>query len=392
MRFLTNKTLTLVCSVMCVSCFFASAAVADSATYVYRGNNFEEVDGIPGVFSTKDRVTGHFSVDCSIAHPEGTCANLPYDNYFWMGAVALDSVQLSAGPASLPTDDGHADVYAFWFSTDASGQIVHWDIDLSLPDPSGFINVDTDNKPWGGAIDSAAALGGGGNVYDNPGTWKKIGRPAKRPTSVFQEHSRVYGNSVGADVCVYSPVRQRCAYLNAWENYDTKGTFQFTGVEISYWFIRFFDDGGYRQWWRWMFCEAEPGIIKAHAQGVALAALLDPVSPQCETYGERWDCDASGSCEFAPRGFENPTEVTGEWIEPISTRKLVVNETNEFHDPESGAVQRSKIHCNENAGDMMTQGGFYVGPRDFPFEGFATQGWSNYWLRSCNNDYKEKQD
>lgn len=390
MRSLTNKALIFVCTAMCMNCFFVSAAAADSSTYVYRGNNFEQVDGEPGVFTTKDRVTGYFTVDCGIAHPEGNCADLPYDNYFWMGAVALESVELSAGPASLPTEDGYADVNAFWFSTDADGQIVHWDIDLTFWVPSGLINVDTDKKPWGSAIDSAAALGGGASVHGNPGTWKKIGRPGKRPRSVFRDHSRIYGNGVGAEVCDQAPGIDRCATLNAWEDYDLKGTFQFTGIEISYWFTRQLDGGGFRHWWRWLFCQAGPESIGAHFDGATLATNLDPLGPECETYGERIECDDVGNCDFQQRGFEVPMEVTGEWLEPITTRRLVVNETVDFYDPGSGTSQRSKVHCNENGGELMNQGGFNLGRRDFLFIGFATQGWSNYWLRSCNNDFMQK--
>jgi len=369
-----------------------SAAAADSATYVYRGNNFEELEGDPGVFSLKDRVTGRFTVDCSIAHPEGTCANLPYENYFWLGAVRFESIYLTAGPATLPTDDGLADVNRFRFSTDSSGHIVNWDIDLTLNDPSGIINVDTDKKPWGSAIDSAAALGGGAVVQDNPGTWKKVGRPGGRPSSVFRDHNRTFGNSVGADVCVDIPRIQlhRCANLVAWEDYDLKGTFQFTGIEINYWFIRYFDDGGFRQWSRWMFCQAGPESIKALTNHITLQTILHPENPECETYGEWVQCDAFGNCDFVPRGFEGPTEVTGEWIQPINTGKAVVNLTNEFYDPWSETSYRSMVHCNENGGDMMKHGGFSIGIRFFPFDGFATQGGSHYWLRSCNNDFKQK--
>ena len=389
MKCLTTKALIFVCYLTCINCLLVNTAAADSATYVYRGNNFEHVGGEPGVFTTKDRVTGHFAVDCSIAHPEGTCANLPYDNYFWIGAVRLDTVKFSAGPATLPNADGHAVVNAFWFSTDANGQIVDWNIDLGLEDPSGLINVDTDNSP-GGPIDSAAALGGGAVVSDNPGTWKKIGRPSRRPTSVFRDHNRIYGNSVMADVFVDSPPRQRHAFLHAWEDRDTNGTFQFTGIYIDYWFSRFHDDGRYVEWWRTMFCETGPDVIKAHTNHPTLHALLDPNSPECETSGWRVDCDPAGNCNSAPRGFENPIEVTGEWIQPINTWKAVMNQTNTSYDPWSETSYGSKVHCNENGGDMMARGGFFIGPRNFPFDGFETQGWSTYSLRSCIENSKAK--
>ena len=353
MRFLTNKALIFVCSAMCINCLCVNPAAADSATYVYRGNNFEELEGEPGVFSTKDRVTGHFTVDCSNAQVEGTCANLPYDNYFWLGAITFESVHFSAGPASLPTVDGHADVNAFWFSTDSNGQIVDWDIDLSLYNPSGIINVDTDTN-----VDSAAALGSFANVPDNPGKWKKVGRPGKRPTSVFRDHNRIYGNSVMADVCVDAPPRNRCAFLHAWEDYDMQGTFQFTGIYIDYWFSRLRDDGSYVEWWRTMLCQTGPELIKAHTNHPTLDAVLNPNISECETSGWRVDCDPSGNCNSAPRGFENPLEVTGEWIQAINTWKAVENQTNTSYDPGSETSHRSMMHCNKNGGDMMARGGF----------------------------------
>lgn len=393
MTLITKKAFLFACFAMCLNGLLVNAAAADTATYVYRGNNFEELHGEPGLFSLKDRVTGRFAVDCSIAHPEGTCANLPYDNYFWIGAVRLETVKFSAGPATLPNADGHADVNAFWFSTDESGHIVDWDIDLTLDDPSGIINVDTDNSPWL-PIDSAAAMGGGAVVSDNPGTWKKIGRPSRRPTSVFHDHNRIYGNSAGASVCVDFPTSSRCGDLNAWEDYDSKGTFRFTGIDVNYWFIRFFDDGGYSHWWRQMFCQTGPEVINAHTNRVTLEAALDPDNPECHTYGMRVDCDAFDNCEVTYRGFENPIEVTGEWINPINTANVIANHTNNFYDPWSETSYRLMAHCNENGGDMMARGGFSINSaareRYFPFEGFDTQGWSHYWLRSCNENYKEK--
>lgn len=171
MKFSTTNALILVCFAMCINILCVDVAGADSVTYVYRGNNFVELQGEPGIFSTKDRVTGQFTLDCSAAHIEGTCANLPFDNYFTLGAVELEPLSFSAGPAELPTADGNVEISAFFFSTDSNGHIVDWNIDLYLDDPSGVINVDTDND-LSGPIDSAAALGGDAVVFDNPGKWK----------------------------------------------------------------------------------------------------------------------------------------------------------------------------------------------------------------------------
>lgn len=390
MRSLVPKALLFLGTALCINILCVNAASADSATYVYRGNNFTDIQGEPGVFSTKDRVTGHFTVNCSIAHPEGTCANLPYDNYFWMGAVTLESVELSAGPASLPTDDGHADVNAFWFSTDSNGQIVFWDIDLSLWDPSGIINVDTDKKPWGSAIDSAAASSGFANVDDDPGKWRKVGRPGMRPTSIFRNQSRTYGNDVGANVCAYFPNRERCADFYASENYDVKGTFQYTDLWINYGFYRTKPEGGWRYGWRWMSCQVGSDVIKAQQNGARLTAMLDPNGPECFSDGFLEDCDESGNCEGSWWGYSEPTEVTGEWIDPLNTSKAVVNQTSNNYDPMSDTFFRTVTHCNESGGDLMTRGGLSIGDRSFAFEGIDTQGWSYYWLRRCNDQQTEK--
>lgn len=393
MRFSIEKVFIFVCSAICVNTLCVGAASADSVTYDYRGNNFVELEGEPGLFSTKDRVTGRFTLDCNIAHMEGTCANLTYDNYFWLGAVTLESVDFSAGPASLPTVDGHADVNAFWFSTDSNGQIVDWDIDLTLNDPSGIINVDTDNNP-SRPIDSAAALGGGAVVFDDPGEWKTIGRPGKRPAPMFKDHSRTYGNDVGAYACFDFPGGQRCADLYVWENYDVKGTYRHTDLSINYWFHRLLPAGGWRQGSRWMSCQVGPEAIRAHQNSVTLDAMVYPNGPECHVDGFIEECDEFHNCEWRPWGFPDPTGITGNWNDPINTSKVIVNQTDDYYDPGSGTSHKSKVHCNESGGQIMTDGGFSIdlgnAIRQFWFDGFNTQGWSHYWLRSCNNRYEEK--
>jgi len=391
MRTLVPKALLILGVALCINMLCVNAAGADSATFVYRGNTFTDITGEPGVFSEKDRVTGHFTVNCSIAHPEGDCANLPYDNYYWMGAVALESVELSAGPARLPTDDGYADVNAFWFSTDSSGRIVDWDIDLSLWDPSGIINVDTDNKPWG-PVDSAAVSGAFANVAGDPGTWRRIGRPGKRPNPFFRDQNRTYGNDVGASACLRFPDLNldRCADLYAYENYDVKGTFQNTELWINYSFHRVYPDGSSAYAWRWMSCQTGLDTIKALPNRVNLVAMLDPNAPECFTDGFREDCDPSNNCEMSWWGYTVPTEVTGEWIDPLNTSKAVVNQTYESYDPWSETFYKTVTHCNERGGDHMTSGGFAIGVREFPFEGLDTDGWNFYWVRSCNDHQTEK--
>ena len=152
---------------LCLAILHTSSVAALSMDYLYRGNPFVEVEGITGLFSTSDRVSARFTLDCTVAHSEGTCRNLPYDDYFLLGAIDAKSMRFTAGPVVLPTADGRYEVSTFSFSTDYEGRIVNWDIDLFLREP--LLNVDTDNV--NGGIDSAGAPGEFANVMGQPGVW-----------------------------------------------------------------------------------------------------------------------------------------------------------------------------------------------------------------------------
>jgi hypothetical protein len=389
MRFISSRSLVFVCAALGINAVCIGAAGADFVTYDYRGNHFVSIEGEPGVFSTNDRVTGRFTVDCRVAHPEGTCASLPFNDYFAMGAVGLETMSFAAGPATLPTADGQAMVGAFSFSTDSDGQIVDWDIDLAHHDVSGLINVDTDNKVFG-AVDSAAALGAFANVPADPGKWKTIGRPGRRSAPMYNSHNRIYGDEVFADVCVDTQFGRRCATLFAGEVYDVKGTFEHTDFWVHYRFDRPFPEGGGRHGERWMSCQTDPGAILIYKDRATLQAVLDPNSPMCQSDGFIEDCDDNQNCQWQPWAFDAPTEIAGEWLDPINSARAVVNHSTTFYDPWSDRTQRLRIHCNENGADLMADGGFSIGPRIFPFQGFETQGGNNYWQRACNNHDKVK--
>jgi len=162
-------------SAMSINILCVDLANALDLTYVYRGNNFDELQVELGIFSPDDNVTAQFTIDCATAHSEGDCKNLPYNDYVDLGAIELEPLSFSAGPASLPTSDGRVEVARFFFSTDSNARIVEWDMDLFLPDPSGVINVDTDNID--GGIDSASVSGAGAVVRDNPGEWRILSVP-----------------------------------------------------------------------------------------------------------------------------------------------------------------------------------------------------------------------
>ena len=118
--------------------------------------------------------------------------------------------------------------------------------------------------------------------------------------------------------------------------------------------------------------------------------MLDPNGPECFSDGFLEDCDEWGNCEVSWWGYSEPTEVTGEWIDPLNTSKAVVNQTSNNYDPMSDTFFRTVTHCNESGGDLMTRGGLSIGNRSFAFEGIDTQGGSYYWLRHCNDQQTEK--
>ncbi len=161
--------LFMLASAVFCNALLATSVAALSMEYLYRGNYFVELEGVTGLFTYSDRVTARFTIDCAIAHSEGNCRNLPYDDYFLSGAVAAESMDFSAGPVALPTADGNVEVRSFSFSTDYRGQIVDWDMDLFLSEP--WLNVDTDNV--NGGIDSAGAPGESASVSGQPGLWGK---------------------------------------------------------------------------------------------------------------------------------------------------------------------------------------------------------------------------
>lgn len=209
-------------------------------------------------------------------------------------------------------------------------------------------------------------------------------------------NSRTHGNEVYANVCTDNPAIpiQRCADVSAWEHFDNKGSYEFTGIAVSYSFYRPQPEGGWRTGWRWISCQAGLESIKAQPNNVRLDAVLHPDSPECDSWGSIEECDASWNCEQTPWGFPEPTVITGEWLDPLNTSKAVINRTDSFYDPWSEVFYKTVNHCKENWGDLMSQGGFTIDfatrIRHFPFEGYDTQGWSNFWLRSCNDNFKAK--
>jgi hypothetical protein len=199
-----------------------------------------------------------------------------------------------------------------------------------------------------------------------------------------------------AGVCVQVPNRpvERCADVHAWEHYDVKGNYQYTGIWINYRFHRSNPDGSWRNGLADMVCQTGLKTIKANSNHVSLDAVLHPDGPECGSWGMIEDCDPSGNCVPQAWGFSNPTIVTGKWLDPMNASKGVVNWRHDYYDPWSETSDRTVEHCNENWGGLMARGGFSIEfggrSRDFPFEGLDTQGWTDFWVRSCNNNLKVK--
>lgn len=212
----------------------------------------------------------------------------------------------------------------------------------------------------------------------------------------ISNNTRTYGNEVYAYVCNENPDIQltRCTDVYAAENYDVKGTYEYTDVWFYYSFHRVYDDGSWRQGTRWYSCQMGLDAIKKQGNHVTLNVVLDAYSPECDTWGTVENCEPMGPCVPEPWTHTEYGVVTGEWLDPINSSKVVVNRVDTYFDPWSETTQKIVNHCNEDWGDLMAQGGLFVQfgerVREFPFTGFDTQGWSAFWLRSCNENVKVK--
>ncbi|HEY5329440.1 MAG TPA: PEP-CTERM sorting domain-containing protein [Acidobacteriaceae bacterium] len=106
-----------------------SAALADT-TYTYTGKDFTVISNYPdGTYTTSDFVSGSFVV----ASPLDPSTD--YTQLFGYPHVAFTSFSFSDGVHTITDATAYSD-FEFDIDTDASGNIVDWDIELSEGTPA----------------------------------------------------------------------------------------------------------------------------------------------------------------------------------------------------------------------------------------------------------------
>jgi len=203
---------------------------------------------------------------------------------------------------------------------------------------------------------------------------------------IFNEQNRSYGNSVSAGICYDILNGYICRDLYAWENYDVKGSYQFTEARIS--ISRYRSDPADGSWsnsWRYLSCPIDKQALVANPNGVTLETTLDPAGAGCYSHDYIETCDPTNGCQTEPWPFPGPMDVAGEWADPFSygQSKIIQNGTN--YDGWSDSTSKYAQHCEQRWGDAMQSGGFSEGIRSFQFTGPGGPAWSNYSLSSCNN-------
>jgi hypothetical protein len=157
-------------------------AHAGLVTYTYTGNPFYKTYYTQGTYTNSDSVTGSFTV-------EQLAANLSYKT-FDPSAISFsftDGHQTITNATALQTCNvtfAYEGGCYFQISTDATGAISNWEIDLTVAGSA--------KDTW---IETRASIHGAGdwgqmtyaNSYmsiNNPGTWTATGATVPEPTSL----------------------------------------------------------------------------------------------------------------------------------------------------------------------------------------------------------------
>ena len=217
-----------------------------------------------------------------------------------------------------------------------------------------------------------------------------IAASADPPT--FKLHNRTYGNWVDGGSCTYLDDGYRCRSIQVWENYDVKGTFEYTEASFSTWTFTYDpNDGSYEDGWRFLSCPVDQKAITAQPNRVIIDVALDPDGPGCYQWGDLHTWDPINGDQWFPFSFTPGTrEISGEWKDPFSLGTSMWNQKDKYVDGWSGMTTEAVHHCKGQWGDMMTSGGFAITrnsrTRFYAFEGPDGQAWSSYNISSCNDN------
>lgn len=208
---------------------------------------------------------------------------------------------------------------------------------------------------------------------------------------VFNNQNRAYGNSVGAGICYDITNGYVCRDISAWEDYDVKGTYDYTRASATvYRWLYDPSDGSWSNGWRFVSCPVDQEVISARPNGATLEVILDPEVPGCDSYSYLESWDPVNGYQYQPWPFPAPVEITGEWLDPFSYGKWAINQKGTTYDGWSGTTSTSSLQCNQRWGDLMRSGGFSMNNRTWAFEGPGGLAWSNFSTNSCNSHSKQR--
>lgn len=138
--------------------------------YTYTGNDFSSL--ISGPYTDTDQITG--SITFASALPD----NLALTPIIPM----IVSFDFSDGVRTI-TDESTTGDNEFLFATDASGNIVQWNVQVN--DAYGYIESEYNSSDSDGAYDQAVYYGEGlGQNLRDPGTWTEETSSAPEPATL----------------------------------------------------------------------------------------------------------------------------------------------------------------------------------------------------------------
>ena len=214
---------------------------------------------------------------------------------------------------------------------------------------------------------------------------------------MFKQNNRSYGSWVDGGSCTNLENGYRCRAIQAWENYDLKGAYEYTEASFHTWSYQHDpSDDSYEESWRVLSCPVDGKSIAAHRNRVTIDVTLDTEDPACYHYGERHTWDRVNGDQWFPLSFSPGVRAfEGEWMDPFNHGTSNWQQHDTSFDGWSGTTTRSVHHCMGRWGDMMTRGGFYItgvsgNVRFYEFTGPDGPAWGSFNVSSCND--KDRQN
>ncbi len=208
----------------------------------------------------------------------------------------------------------------------------------------------------------------------------------------YSNQNRTYGSWVVGASCTPLPNGYRCREIQVSENYDVKGTYEFTEGMLHAWSYQEDPEAGsWEHGERFLTCPIDQKSISAHPNRVAVDFMLDTEALGCNNWGYLDTYDPDNGYQSQPLLFPSGQRaIAGEWMDPFSYDNSTSNNKGSFHNGWSNMTSSYVNHCKNTWGDLMTRGGFSINTRFYAFEGTEGSTWSAYWISSCNENNKEQ--